>query len=162
MKTRSKLSIALSIPLFIGAGAGALAAGAAPPGRMKLTCDGYARMAKGIWQHYTPGSWGSVPPELRTLPPGAQHCGADSPAPKAGTAVILSSLAGDDLKKFYAPLFAKVGCQPLECDITKTNLGGKDREQTRCTCHGDKMLGVVATDTGAEVYVLSLISLAPR
>src|SRR5262245_34669309 len=53
--------------------------------------------------------WGKLPPVLQKLPPGATLCGA------AGeTAFIASELDAQALEKFYAPLFAAVGCK-LTC-----------------------------------------------
>ena len=108
-----------------------------------------------------PGSWGNVPAELRKLPPGAEHCGADTRTKKDGLAVIASPLSRDELEKFYAPLFAQVGCPGLKCDVIKTKIGKKDAEQTRCACHAKGTLGTVATDTGAEVFEVSLLRYGP-
>jgi hypothetical protein len=159
MKTMTKLIAVLGFSALTIGVAQAPAAGDAPFVRLKQTCAGYARIIKSSPQPdaYTPGSWGSVPPELRKLPPGAEHCGADSRGLKAGSAVILSPLEGDDLGKFYGPLFQQIGCQPLTCRVTKTKIGKKDAQQTSCTCSGKKMLGTVGTDTGAEQFMLSLV-----
>jgi hypothetical protein len=55
--------------------------------------------------------WGQIPPALQKLPPGASLCGMSG----AGVAIILSDLEAPALQKFYAPLFAQVGCKSLTC-----------------------------------------------
>jgi hypothetical protein len=53
--------------------------------------------------------WGKLPAALQKLPPGAKLCG------HAGeTVFITSALDRDALEKFYAPLFASLGCK-LTC-----------------------------------------------
>jgi hypothetical protein len=64
--------------------------------------------------------WGKLPATLQKLPPGATLCGH----PQAGgTVFITSALDRDALEKFYAPLFASLGCK-LTCrkdDFTKAD-----------------------------------------
>jgi hypothetical protein len=55
--------------------------------------------------------WGQIPPALQRLPPGASLCGVNG----AGVAFITSELDAAELEKFYAPLFASVGCKPTTC-----------------------------------------------
>ena len=55
--------------------------------------------------------WGHIPAALQKLPPGATLCGVN----KADVAFITSELETDALQKFYAPLFASLGCKPLAC-----------------------------------------------
>ena len=67
--------------------------------------------------------WGTLPAALQKLPPGATLCGT----PGGGGVFILSELDRDALEKFYAPLFASLGCK-LTCkkdDFTKAD---------RCDC----------------------------
>jgi hypothetical protein len=98
----------------------------------------------------TPGSWGKVPPELRKLPPGAEHCGSVDILDQA---VIASGLAGKELEAFYAPLFAGLGCQPFTCeDVTSGS-----STQTRCNCHANGYFGSVNTDISVESYVVSVL-----
>src|SRR5215470_17649661 len=55
--------------------------------------------------------WGHIPPALQKLPPGASLCGVNA----ADVAFIVSELDAPALEKFYAPLFASVGCKPMTC-----------------------------------------------
>lgn len=62
--------------------------------------------------------WGKLPAALQKLPPGATLCGSSG-----RTAFITSALDRNALEKFYAPLFASLGCK-LTCkqdDFTKTD-----------------------------------------
>jgi hypothetical protein len=102
-----------------------------------------------------PHSWGNIPPELRKLPAGAEHCGS---VDALGQAIIVSPLFGKDLEAYYAPLFASVGCAPFTCEIVTSD----PYVQTRCKCKQGKvmkggMLGTVSTDTGAESYTIALM-----
>ena len=54
--------------------------------------------------------WGKLPAALQKLPPGATLCGT----PGGASVFILSELDRDALEKFYAPLFASLGCK-LTC-----------------------------------------------
>ena len=66
--------------------------------------------------------WGTLPAALQKLPPGATLCGNTG-----GTVFITSALDRDALEKFYAPLFASLGCK-LTCkkdEFLKTD---------RCDC----------------------------
>jgi hypothetical protein len=98
----------------------------------------------------TPGSWGKVPAELQVVPPGGKHCGSVDLLEQA---VIASGLEGKALESFYAPLFGKLGCQPLVCEEATSG----DYVQTRCNCRGDGMMGSVNTDTGNETYTLAVV-----
>lgn len=71
--------------------------------RTKIECS------KASLTPLTPG-WGKIPSALQKLPPGATLCGVAN-----DTAVILSNLDAPALQKFYAPLFAQVGCKALTC-----------------------------------------------
>ena len=119
----------------------------APPKRTKMSCaayrDGMERSAKsaGITIKFTPGNWGTIPQALQTLPPGAELCGAVE-----GAVIIVSPLFGKDFETYYAPLFAKVGCQPFTCDVT----GGS----TSCTCKGNGTRGRIQTDMDIEEFSL--------
>jgi len=119
----------------------------APPKRVKMNCAAYRagmeRSAKsaGIKMTLTPGSWGTIPKALQTLPPGAELCGAVE-----GATIIVSPLFGKDFETFYAPLFAKAGCQPFTCDVT----GGS----TSCTCKGSGTRGRIQTDPDVEEFSL--------
>ena len=63
--------------------------------------------------------WGKLAPELQKLPPGAALCGNTG-----GSSVFITSALGvTALEKFYAPLFASVGCK-LTCkknELTKAD-----------------------------------------
>jgi hypothetical protein len=84
--------------------------------------------------------WGDMPAALQKLPPGASMCGTNG----AGVAFILSELDTAALEKFYAPLFAAVGCKPLACK--KDSLG-----QEQCTCPKANVRGKVDPQAGYVV-----------
>lgn len=126
------------------------------PARAKLTCAALVpkmeEMAKSLKMPIktTPGSWGKVPKEIQVLPPDGKLCGA---LDLLDQALVTSSLAGKDLEAFYAPLFAKIGCEPFTCeDVTSSNL-----VQTRCQCKGDGLYGSVTTDTASESITIGVI-----
>src|SRR5215471_8112332 len=78
--------------------------------------------------------WGKLPAGLQKLPPGATLCGTTGE-----TALITSELDRAALEKFYAPLFAALGCK-LSCK----------KEQFRgdvCECP-KKAFGSMKIDTG--------------
>src|SRR5215467_16049630 len=54
--------------------------------------------------------WGKLAPALQKLPPGATLCGNSG----GESVFITSELDRDALEKFYAPLFASLGCK-LTC-----------------------------------------------
>ena len=103
---------------------------AAPP-RTKVTCAQYRARVAASAPHAAfdtrlkRQSWGAIPTALHKLPRGAQLCGADS----RGQAVVASSLFGKALEAHYAPLFAKLEFDRLDCSV--------DHAQTVCrTKHG--------------------------
>lgn len=64
-----------------------------------------------------PGSWGGLSSDLQRLPPGAELCGAthfgepkDKDKPGFISVFFRSSLYGDDLRKFWAPVLTAAGC----------------------------------------------------
>jgi hypothetical protein len=124
---------------------------AAAPKRTKMNCSafraGAERMAKsaGIPMKNVPGSWGTIPKALQTLPPGGEFCGSVE-GMGAATVAIVSPLFGKDMEAFYAPLFAKVGCQALTCQVSG--------RQTNCTCKGSGGRGTIATDPDIEEFSL--------
>jgi hypothetical protein len=73
--------------------------------------------------------WGKLPPVLQKLPPGATLCGNSG----GGGVFITSALDRNALEKFYAPLFASLGCKLIckkdeflgsdRCDCPKTGSG---------------------------------------
>lgn len=71
----------------------------------------------------TPG-WGRIPPALQKLPPGAALCGVNA----AQVAFVVSDLEAPALEKFYAPLFASLGCKPLTCKM------GTFIKRMECAC----------------------------
>lgn len=123
----------------------------AVPKRTKMTCgayrDGAERMAKsaGIPMKIVPGSWGAIPKALQALPPGGEFCGSVE-GMGAPTVAIVSPLFGKDMEAFYAPLFAKVGCQPFTCQVSG--------RQTNCTCKGSGGRGSIGTDPDLEEFSL--------
>lgn len=129
----------------------------APPKRSKLSCSKLRqRLEKtyreiGFVDKIEPRSWGSLPVYLRKLPPGAELCGVDA---ELGQAVITSPLFGKELESYYAPLFAKLGCEPLACRVVATSEGVP--EQTRCRCAMPGVAGVVITDSKHEAFTLAL------
>lgn len=124
--------------------------------RSKLSCKELIKEAQetnqrvGIKMEFTPGSWGKVPPALQKLPPGAEHCGSVNLMDQA---LVVSGLAGKELESFYAPLFAGLGCQPLQCN--EDTLGGKVR--TECKCHASGVFGAVITDLNVESYTIAVM-----
>jgi hypothetical protein len=124
--------------------------------RSKLSCKELMKEAEetskrvGIKMEFTPGSWGKVPPALQKLPPGAEHCGSVALMDQA---LVVSGLAGKELEAFYAPLFAGLGCQPLQCN--DDTLGGKVR--TECKCHAKGIFAVVITDLNVESYTIAVM-----
>lgn len=72
-------------------------------GRKKIDC------AKVSLTKLAPG-WGKLRPALQKLPPGAKLCGNTG----GGSVFITSALDRKALEKFYAPLFASLGCK-LTC-----------------------------------------------
>lgn len=132
------------------------AAKPARPSRQKLTCaELVPRMEQTAKSLNVPvkttlGSWGKVPKQLQVLPPGGALCGS---VDMMDQAVLTTSLAGEELESFYAPLFAKADCVPLKCeDVTEGRM-----VQTRCTCHGEGFMGSVTTDTAAESVTLGVV-----
>lgn len=80
--------------------------------------------------------WGTLASALRKLPPGAVLCGNTG----GNNVFITSALGVDALEKFYAPLFASLGCK-LTCkkdDFTKA-------EKCDCPLAGS---GSIKHDTG--------------
>lgn len=124
--------------------------------RSKLSCKELMKQAAetnkrvGIKMEFTPGSWGKVPPALQKLPPGGEHCGS---VDLMDQALVVSGLTGKELEAFYAPLFAGLGCQPLQCN--DDTLGGKVR--TECKCHANGVFGVVITDLNVESYTIAVV-----
>jgi hypothetical protein len=104
----------------------------------------------GIKMEFTPGSWGKVPPALQKLPPGAEHCGSVALMDQA---LVVSGLTGKELEAFYAPLFAGLGCQPLQCN--DDTLSGKVR--TECKCRANGVFGAVITDLNVESYTIAVM-----
>jgi hypothetical protein len=92
----------------------------AKPKRDKIDC------AKASLTKLEPG-WGKIPAALQKLPPGASLCGVTV----AETAVVLSDIDSKALEKFYAPLFATVGCKPLTCKTNQFKIES-------CDCPKDK------------------------
>jgi hypothetical protein len=148
---RSVLSLCALTIVSVAVLAAAIAADA--PHRTKVACGPYLASVKktgasvGFTPEIVPGSWGDVPAELQKLPPGAQNCGTI-----AGQPTIVSPAYGKDLETFYAPLFAKVGCQPFTCEVETSPA------RTKCKCKVGKTLGMVVTDTGNEAYTVSLFT----
>lgn len=96
------------------------------------------------------GSWGKVPAELQVVPPGAEHCGSIA---VMGQAVIASSLSGKELEAFYAPLFAKLGCEPLQCKEARAGV----LSQTGCHCEKALYLhGTLNTDPSSAAYLVGV------
>lgn len=144
-----------AIALFV-VGIAALAVGAPAPHRTKADCAKFVKDADessarmGIKIRVATGSWGNVPRELQKLPPGAQHCGA-----LMEQAVIMSPAFGKDLETFYAPLFAKIGCQPFACEVE--NISGGSRTECKCRGNGKIKMGQIVTDLSYEAFVLSVM-----
>jgi hypothetical protein len=90
--------------------------------------------------------WGKLPAALQKLPPKANLCGVNG----AGVAFITSELTASELQKFYAPLFASVGCKPLTCktgEFIKT-------EKCGCPKGNNKDAGAVEPQSYDQAYKL--------
>jgi len=89
--------------------------------------------------------WGGIPPALQKLPPGAALCGVTA----GQVAFITSELDAPALEKFYAPLFASVGCKPLTCKPDEF-------KQMECLCAkgGDARAGYVLPQPYDQAYQL--------
>jgi hypothetical protein len=126
-------------------------AAATPPRRTRLTCARYRLDVEKSAPHAAfdtrlkVGSWGAVPPPWRHLPPHAHLCGADS----HGQVVIASSLYGEELEAFYAPLFGKLQFEPLTCTF--------DRGQTQCRSKHGRDIGLLVTDQTQAIFVLAYV-----
>jgi|tagenome__1003787_1003787.scaffolds.fasta_scaffold20275358_2 hypothetical protein len=125
------------------------------PRRAKVTCaklrqqlDRNSRQI-GLNDRIAPRSWGNVPDDLRKLPPGAELCGAEA---ELGQVVITSGLYGKELESYYAPLFARIGCQPLACNVIDPRSGL--RSQTRCRCSVPGVVGTITTDLQHQAFSL--------
>jgi hypothetical protein len=81
--------------------------------------------------------WGNLSAALQKLPPGATLCGHTQ---AEGTVFITSALDRDALEKFYAPLFASVGCK-----LTCTKDGFTKTDKCECPKAGS---GSLQHDTG--------------
>jgi hypothetical protein len=68
-------------------------------------------------------------------------------------AVIMSPAFGKNLETFYAPLFAKVGCQPFACEVENTNGGAR----TKCKGRGNGKMVQIVTDLSYEAFVPSVM-----
>ena len=107
---RIVLVVAVSVLVAASAFAGAMK-------RSKIECS------KVSITKLTPG-WGRIPPALQKLPPGASLCGVNA----AQVAFVVSDLEAPALEKFYAPLFAGLGCKPLTCKM------GDFIKRMECSC----------------------------
>jgi hypothetical protein len=122
-----------------------------PLTRAKVSCAEYRKRVATHAPHAAfdtrlkPSSWGTIPAGLQKLPGGARLCGADS----HGQAVVTSTLFGRKLEAYYAPLFAKLDFQPLDC---KVNNG-----QTICTAKHGRDVGILVTDAATQAFVVSLM-----
>jgi hypothetical protein len=158
MRSRFLLCLVFALTSLRGRAFGGSELGdGAPPKRAKVSCSKLRqRMEKatrqiGFEDKIAPHSWGSLPPDLRKLPPGAELCGTDA---ELGQAVITSPLFGKELESYYAPLFAKVGCEPLACRVAASS--GGVAVQTRCRCSMPGVAGVVITDSKHQAFTLAL------
>ena len=121
------------------------------PKRAKVTCAQYRANAEAHAKHAVfntklkAGAWGNIPAPLRKLPPGAKLCGADG----MGQAVIASPLFGKEIEAHYAPLFIKIGFEPLACKVVG--------RRTQCTCKRHRDIGIVVTDQDSEAFVLAVM-----
>lgn len=122
-----------------------------PPKRVKMDCGGYRAGAESALQgvgapaKLKAGDWGAIPAALRALPPKSEACCSPDPS----TVVIISALFGKDVETHYAPLFEKMGCKPLVCDINE--------RKTSCKCKGAGKVGSVETDSDMEAYFVTFI-----
>ena len=125
------------------------------PSRSKATCAKIRQELEETSKRFKldtkikPG-WSKVRAELRKLPPDAELCGVDS---ELGQAIIKSPLYGKALEAYYAPLFAKIGCKPMTCEIFES----KPFRQTRCKCSMPGGVGAVTTNVSDESFSLGTL-----
>jgi hypothetical protein len=127
----------------------------AAPARARVSCPEYRKAAESTAGHsfvdtrLKPGSWANIPAPLRRLPRRAKSCGANG----AGQVVIVSPLFGKTLEEHYAPLFAKLGCAPLRCDVAAA--------RTICRCKAGRDIGTLVTDTGNQAFIIGYMRRGP-
>jgi hypothetical protein len=120
----------------------------AAPKRPKMTCAAYgAQVASstkslGHEMKLKVGDWADVPAALRVLPPRTEMCGS-----LATTVFVTSPLFGKELEDYYRPIFEKMGCKPVTCEVTE--------KKSHCDCHGAGGFGRVGTEEGVEAYGIS-------
>ena len=157
MRSGMVLCLALALTSFHQRAFGGADSGVVTPKRAKVSCSKLRQTMEkttrqiGFVDKIEPRSWGQLPADLRKLPPGAELCGVDA---ELGQAVITSPLFGKELESYYAPLFAKLGCQPLSCLVVAGSVGVP--EQTRCRCSVPGVAGAVITDARHQAFTLAL------
>jgi hypothetical protein len=159
MRPKTKLILRAGLVCSVLAWVAAGATAANGPQRSKSTCTAYLAFVASTSSHVAlknkvhAGSWGTLPSELRKLPPGAELCGSvESAGPGGNVVVVRSALFGKDLESFYAPLYAQIGCKPLICRIKETD----SKPRTLCYGDGPKKAGSVSTDASDEMYSLNV------
>ena len=151
--TRHLLCFATVAVLLAGAGAvfsQTPSADWTPPKRSAKDCAGVRHDLEEAGKRYDikvkPG-WGKVPKELQKLPPGGELCGVDT---EMGQAIVKSSLYGKELQAYVTPLFEKIGCKPVTCEIVESS----PYRQTRCHCRRPGGVGSAATNVSVESFTI--------
>jgi hypothetical protein len=133
-----------------GGGSSGSSSGANEDGgsRPTETCSQIQSEAVSSGLSFAPGSWGPIPSALQSLPAGATLCGTQSLGDAAiednDQVIVASSLTGEALRGFYAPLAAKLSC------VQQT--AGEQGFLFNCT--NGQTFAVVA-DTAAAYLILS-------
>jgi hypothetical protein len=122
----------------------------AAPKRPKQDCAAYAASVASATKGREPKvkvkDWADVPAALRVLPPHAEMCFSF-----ASTVFVASPLFGKELEDYYRPIFEKMGCKPVKCEVTE--------KKSYCSCHGDGGLARVGTEEFVESYGISWLKL---
>lgn len=120
-----------------------------------MTVESSKKLKIPMWAE--PGSWGGLSSDLQRLPAGVELCGAThlgEPKDKESfTSVFFrSSLYGEDLKKFWAPVMTAAGCKLLKEDSDDS------RTELVWSCPSQKMGAVtVLTALRYELYSIGFL-----
>jgi hypothetical protein len=114
-----------SAPVSTGGGdaGGSSTTGEDAGGRTVVTCAQVETLAKDGSLTWVAGSWGTVPTGLQSLPTGASLCGRQYSAEGDGgvagfdSVEVVSTLFGQPLLSFYAPLATSAGCTQEQSSV---------------------------------------------
>jgi hypothetical protein len=127
---------------------------ASAPIRTKVTCARYRERVAASAPHAAfdtrlrKQSWGQYPRHCASFR-AVLSCGADS----RGQVVVASPLFGKDLEAHYAPLFAKLDIDRLDCTVGNA--------RTVCRTKHQRDVGVLVTDAALQAFVISIMKRSP-